>query len=328
MLVDSFGREIVNLRISVTDRCTCDAPTAFRRRRSSGCRVEEILTFEEIERFVCVVAALGIRKLRLTGGEPLLRRDLPELVRRLVAVPGIVDVGMTTNGTALGRLAAPLRAAGLSRLNVSLDTLDRELFKKMTRRDSLDAVLEGLEAAAAAGFAPIKVNAVDRARQERRRDRAARQDGPRARPRAALHRVHADRRGERLGRAARRAQRGGPGDSRHDLAARAGRHSGRDRLRRGAGAGSTARARSGSSAASRSRFATAATASASRRRASYARASSRSWSTTSARSCAAAPTTRRSPTSSCARWRRRSSGHKIGRPDFVKPIRTMSSIGG
>ena len=160
MLVDSFGREIINLRISVTDRCNLRCSYCLPEEEIQWLPRAEILTFEEIERFVRVVAQLGIRKLRLTGGEPLLRRDLPELVRRLVAVPGIVDVGLTTNGTALARLAAPLREAGLRRLNVSLDTLDRELFKKMTRRDSLDAVLDGLEAAARAGFTPIKVNAV------------------------------------------------------------------------------------------------------------------------------------------------------------------------
>jgi cyclic pyranopterin phosphate synthase len=160
MLIDSFGRRIVNLRISVTDRCNL---------RCFYCIPEEdvewlpragILSFEEIERFARIVAGLGIHKLRITGGEPLLRKDLPRLVASLVAVPGIADVGMTTNGVGLARLAVPLREAGLFRLNVSLDTLDRELFRKLTRRDALDAVLEGLEAAAAAGFAPIKINAV------------------------------------------------------------------------------------------------------------------------------------------------------------------------
>ncbi|MFN8177097.1 MAG: GTP 3',8-cyclase MoaA [bacterium] len=160
MLVDSFGREIVNLRISVTDRCNLRCFYCIPHEEIEWLPRADILTFEEIERFVSIVAPLGIRKLRLTGGEPLLRRDLPDLVRRLVAVPGIVDVGMTTNGTALARLAGELWDAGLRRLNVSLDTLDRELFRKLTRRDALDAVLAGLEAASAAGFAPIKVNAV------------------------------------------------------------------------------------------------------------------------------------------------------------------------
>lgn len=159
-LVDSFGREIVNLRISVTDRCNLRCAYCIPEEEVAWLPRAEVLSFEEIERFVRVVARLGVKKLRLTGGEPLLRKGLPDLVRRLVAVPGIVDVGMTTNGIGLSRLAAPLREAGLQRLNVSLDTIDREVFRKLTRRDALDDVLAGLDAAATAGFHPIKVNAV------------------------------------------------------------------------------------------------------------------------------------------------------------------------
>ena len=160
MLIDSFGREIVNLRISVTDRCNLRCSYCLPGEKVEWLPRGDILTFEEIERFVRIVAPLGIRKLRLTGGEPLLRKGLPDLVRALVAVPGIVDVGMTTNAVALARLARPLWDAGLRRLNVSLDTLDRELYRKMMRRDALDAVLAGLEEAARVGFAPIKMNAV------------------------------------------------------------------------------------------------------------------------------------------------------------------------
>jgi cyclic pyranopterin phosphate synthase len=160
MLIDSFGRHIVNLRVSVTDRCNLRCFYCIPDEKVSWQPRAEILTFEEIERFVRIVAGLGIRKVRLTGGEPLVRKDLPRLVAALVAVPGIADVGMTTNGLGLARLAAPLREAGLRRLNVSLDTLDRELFAKLTRRDALSAVLEGLAAAASAGFAPIKINTV------------------------------------------------------------------------------------------------------------------------------------------------------------------------
>jgi len=159
-LVDSFGREIVNLRISVTDRCNLRCSYCIPQEEVEWLPRAEVLSFEEIERFVRIVVPLGIRKLRLTGGEPLLRKGLPELVAKLVAVEGIVDVGMTTNGVGLTRLAQPLRDAGLKRLNVSLDTLDRELYQKLTRRDALEAVLDGLAAAADAGFAPIKVNAV------------------------------------------------------------------------------------------------------------------------------------------------------------------------
>ncbi|MGH2571805.1 MAG: radical SAM protein, partial [bacterium] len=112
-LVDSFGRGIVNLRISVTDRCNLRCFYCIPNEEVEWLPRAEILTFEEIERFVHVVAPLGIRKLRLTGGEPLLRKDLPKLVAKLVAVPGITDVGMTTNGVGLVRLAKPLRDAGL-----------------------------------------------------------------------------------------------------------------------------------------------------------------------------------------------------------------------
>jgi cyclic pyranopterin phosphate synthase len=159
-LVDSFGREIVNLRISVTDRCNLRCSYCIPQEDVTWLPRKEVLSFEEIERFVRVLVPLGIRKLRLTGGEPLLRKGLPDLVAKLVAVPGIVDVGMTTNAVGLAHLAKPLREAGLSRLNVSLDTLNRELYRKLTRRDALDAALAGLEAAADFGFEPIKVNAV------------------------------------------------------------------------------------------------------------------------------------------------------------------------
>jgi cyclic pyranopterin phosphate synthase len=120
----------------------------------------ELLTFEEIERFVRVAAPLGIDKIRLTGGEPLMRKDLHKLVRMVAVVPGIKDIGLTTNGILLAEQAQALFDAGLRRLNVSLDTLDAGRFRELARRDGLDRVLAGLEAARRAGFAPIKVNAV------------------------------------------------------------------------------------------------------------------------------------------------------------------------
>ncbi len=158
-LVDTFGRRHNNLRISVTDRCNL---------RCTYCMPEdvtflnrsELLTFEEITRFVQVAAPLGVNKIRLTGGEPLMRRDLHKLVRMLVAVPGIQDVGLTTNGILLADQAEALFDEGLRRLNVSLDTLDPEHFRALTRRDGLEKVLAGLEVARRVGFAPIKVNAV------------------------------------------------------------------------------------------------------------------------------------------------------------------------
>jgi cyclic pyranopterin phosphate synthase len=120
----------------------------------------ELLTFEEIAQFVRVAATLGVDKVRLTGGEPLVRKDIHKLVRLLVAIPGIRDVGLTTNGILLADHAQELFDAGLRRLNVSLDTLDPSRFRELTRRDGVERVLAGLEAAKRAGFAPIKVNAV------------------------------------------------------------------------------------------------------------------------------------------------------------------------
>jgi cyclic pyranopterin phosphate synthase len=122
-------------------------------------RRSEILDFEEIERFVHIAVGLGIRKLRVTGGEPLVRRDLPVLIQRLASIPGIEDLALTTNGVLLPDLAAPLYEAGLRRLNVHLDTLDRARFERITRRDDLPKILAGLEAAKQAGFR-IKLNAV------------------------------------------------------------------------------------------------------------------------------------------------------------------------
>ena len=119
-----------------------------------------LLSFEEIARFVRVVAPLGIDKIRLTGGEPLLRRDLPRLVEMICAIPGIKDVGLTTNGLLLSQHAQDLFDAGLRRINVSLDCLDPGRFREITRRDGIDKVIEGILAAKRAGFNPVKVNAV------------------------------------------------------------------------------------------------------------------------------------------------------------------------
>ncbi len=120
----------------------------------------EVLTFEEITRVVRIAAGMGVNKVRLTGGEPLVRRDMPELVRQIADVEGIKDLALTTNGILLPDAAPGLKAAGLHRLNVSLDSLDRETFAALTRRDALDKVLAGIDAALDAGFSPLKVNAV------------------------------------------------------------------------------------------------------------------------------------------------------------------------
>ena len=158
-LTDSFGRVHDNLRISVTDRCNIRCFYCMPETDVHFVRRREILDFEEIERFARIAAGLGVRKLRVTGGEPLVRRDLPVLVARLAAIPGIEDLALTTNGVLLRDLAAPLYAAGLRRLNVHLDTLDRARFEQITRRDDLPRVLAGLDAARRAGFR-IKLNAV------------------------------------------------------------------------------------------------------------------------------------------------------------------------
>ena len=158
-LIDRFGRIHNNLRISVTDRCNL---------RCTYCMPEdvtfvdrgELLTFEEIAVFVRIAAPLGVNKIRLTGGEPLMRKGLDSLVRMLTPIPGVTDIGLTTNGLLLADQAESLFAAGLRRLNVSLDTLDPHRFRELTRRDGVEKVIAGLLAAKAVGFDPIKVNAV------------------------------------------------------------------------------------------------------------------------------------------------------------------------
>ncbi len=158
-LIDPFGRKIEYLRISVTDRCDL---------RCSYCMSEDveflprqdILSFEEILRLVTSFAQLGVSKIRITGGEPLMRKKLPDLIASIKAVEGIEEVLMTTNGTLLTQYAKPLFEAGLSRLNISLDTLQADRFHKLTRRDRLSAVLEGIAEAKKYAFDGIKLNAV------------------------------------------------------------------------------------------------------------------------------------------------------------------------
>ncbi len=158
-LLDSFDRVHTNLRISVTDRCNircfyCMPENVQFRPR------EELLTFEEIERFVRVMAQLGVDKIRLTGGEPLVRHGLPILVAKLARIEGIKDVALTTNGILLAQQAEALRDAGLQRLNISLDGLSSETFQRIARRSGLDQVLEGIFAAKRLGFKKIRLNAV------------------------------------------------------------------------------------------------------------------------------------------------------------------------
>lgn len=162
---DRLGRPVRDLRISVTDRCNFRCPYCMPAEQF-GERYRflprpEILSFEEIERLAGLFARLGVTKVRLTGGEPLLRRDLPELVRRLARVPGVRDLALTTNGFLLGDHAPALAEAGLQRVTVSLDSHDEEVFRRMSGQASGPArVFAGIEAAAAAGLTPVKINTV------------------------------------------------------------------------------------------------------------------------------------------------------------------------
>lgn len=158
--LDSFGRPINYLRVSVTDRCNlrclyCMPPEGIQQKDMS-----EILKFEEIEAIVRAAAELGVSKVRLTGGEPLVRLGIVDLVALLARVPGIDDLSMTTNGTLLADKAAALADAGLNRVNISLDSLIPERFVKLTRRGTLGDVLRGIEAAEVAGLTPVKINMV------------------------------------------------------------------------------------------------------------------------------------------------------------------------
>jgi GTP 3',8-cyclase len=160
-LVDGHGRRIGDVRLSVTDRCNFRCQYCMPAEGLPWLERAEILSFEEIERVVGVLAAMGVGDVRLTGGEPLVRRELPRLAAMLRAVPGVREIALTTNGYLLERDAAALVEAGIDRFNVSIDSLQRDRFFAMTRRDALPQVLRGLEALAAFPEAhPIKVNAV------------------------------------------------------------------------------------------------------------------------------------------------------------------------
>ncbi len=160
-LRDSWGREIKSVRVSVTDKCNFRCTYCMPAEGLEWLGRQEILSFEEISRLVGVLARLGVDEVRLTGGEPLVRRDLPVLVGMLSAIDGVRDLSLTTNGVLLDRLAGPLVEAGLQRLNVSLDSLNHVRFAEITRRDALDAVLRGLdEVERYPELRPIKINCV------------------------------------------------------------------------------------------------------------------------------------------------------------------------
>lgn len=160
-LVDAFGRQIKNVRISITDKCNFRCVYCMPAEGLQWLKREEILSYEEIERLVRLLVSLGVEQVRLTGGEPTVRKDLPELIRKLSQIEGLKSLSLTTNGYLLKNLARPLAEAGLTRINVSLDSLVREKFFQLTRRDSLQQVLEGLEELEKyPQISPIKINAV------------------------------------------------------------------------------------------------------------------------------------------------------------------------
>ncbi|HEX2024816.1 MAG TPA: GTP 3',8-cyclase MoaA [Actinomycetota bacterium] len=159
-LVDRFGRVASDLRVSLTDRCNFRCTYCMPAEGLPWIARDDVLTADEVERLVRLFVSLGVREVKLTGGEPTVRPDVVDITRRLRAVDATLDLSLTTNGYLLDRLAGPLAAAGLDRVTVSCDSLLRHRFAEMTRRDALDRVLAGLDAARAAGLSPVKVNCV------------------------------------------------------------------------------------------------------------------------------------------------------------------------
>ncbi len=158
-LVDGFGRQVTYVRMSVTDRCDFRCVYCMAEEMTFLPR-EKVLTLEEMALVAEAFAQLGVNKIRLTGGEPLVRRNVMELIRHIGDLPQITDFAMTSNGSQLGRMSGDLKAAGLKRLNISLDSLDAERFRQLTRKGDLNQVIAGIDAAVAAGFKGIKLNAV------------------------------------------------------------------------------------------------------------------------------------------------------------------------
>ncbi len=159
-LIDGFGRIHTDVRLSVTDRCNIRCFYCMPAEQVEFLPRSEIFTFEEYARFVSVLARMGVRSVRLTGGEPLLRQKLSRLIRMLLAIPGIDEVSLTTNAMLLAQQADDLKVAGLRRVNISLDALDEDVFHQITRRHGLARVLDGIDAALRVGFSPVRINAV------------------------------------------------------------------------------------------------------------------------------------------------------------------------
>jgi len=160
-MIDQFGRSVEYLRVSITDKCNLRCVYCMPLEGLPWLQRDELLSYEEIEQIVRVMAPMGLERLRITGGEPLVRRDVPELVRLLAAVPGIRDLSLSTNAVLLAEQADALKAAGISRLNVSLDSLREDRVDRIARRPgSYPRIMEGLAAAEEVGFSPIKINVV------------------------------------------------------------------------------------------------------------------------------------------------------------------------
>src|SRR3989338_6125979 len=160
MLIDPFGRRIDYLRLSVTDRCNLRCVYCLPAQGVAGSASQDLLSDAEIARLVGIGASLGISKLRITGGEPLARPGIVALLRAIAVIPGLADISLSTNGVLLSKMAEDLRRAGLSRVNVSLDTLRPERFPVIARRHGLEDVMRGIQTALDVGFSPVKINVV------------------------------------------------------------------------------------------------------------------------------------------------------------------------
>ena len=160
MLIDRYGRRIDYLRVSVTDRCNLRCEYCMPAEGTDVFEKGDVLGYEELERVLRVAARLGISRFRFTGGEPLIRRELPQFIARVRKLPGVESLAISTNGLLLAQQAEALRDAGVDKINISIDSWDRATFQRLTRRDVLPAVLRGLEAAARLGAFTIKINCV------------------------------------------------------------------------------------------------------------------------------------------------------------------------
>ena len=326
-LHDRFGRVGRDLRVSVTDRCNLRCTYCMPAEGLDWLDKPEMLTDDELVRLVRVMVGLGVTNVRLTGGEPLLRRSLVDVVGRIAALEPRPRIAMTTNGIGLDRLAAPLAAAGLDRVNVSLDTIDRDRFQDLTRRDRFGDVEAGLKAAADAGLTPVKVNAVAM--------RGVNDEGVADLLRWCLDRGYELRFIEQMPLDAQHAWDRSLMVSQAEILERLGERftltpvrGARERPCRALPRRRRSRDGRASSPASRPPSAPPATGSGSPPTASCATACSPAARSTCAVRCATGRPTPSSPTSSSSEMWAKKPGHGIDRPDFEQPERPMSAIGG